>query len=345
MLEFGVMFFSMADDGKAVSQYADILSCSRLADDLGLASVWVPERHYHEFGGLFPNPAILGAAIATCTDKIRICAGSVVSPLHNSISLVEDWSLVDNLSSGRTRISLASGWNPIDFGTVSEKFEDRREILEAQVEELRNYWAGNSLKIEMKGQDSVEIRAHPTPVQKEVPLLLTSSGRIETFEQAGRLGTGVLTHLLGQSVSDLREKIERYRASFNYSSTPTNSKESHVVVMVHTMLGHDHEQTVSRAFEYMCKYFNSSLDLELTARVSSQGLRRREEMIANRVQKHIDSKALVGSPARCKEIVEELAASGVDEIACLIDFGLNFREMQETIELVAEFHSGRECSK
>jgi len=46
-------------------------------------AVWTPERHFHAFGGLFPNPSVTSAAVAAVTTRIQIRAGSVVLPLHH----------------------------------------------------------------------------------------------------------------------------------------------------------------------------------------------------------------------------------------------------------------------
>mgnify|MGYP006138748669 CR=1 FL=1 len=60
---------------------------ARLADERGFSALWVPERHFHRFGGLFPNPAVLGAAVAMATRRLQIRAGSLVSPLHDSLRI------------------------------------------------------------------------------------------------------------------------------------------------------------------------------------------------------------------------------------------------------------------
>ena len=58
-----------------------VLEAARFADRHDFTSVWVPERHYTHFGGLFPNPVVLQAALARETRRIRLMAGSVVMPL------------------------------------------------------------------------------------------------------------------------------------------------------------------------------------------------------------------------------------------------------------------------
>ena len=99
------MFFSGTSHGCGPDRYSLLKRAARLADERGFCAVWTPERHFHEFGGLFPNPSVTGAALAMITDQIQIRAGSLISPLHDPVRVAEDWALVDNLSQGRVAIS------------------------------------------------------------------------------------------------------------------------------------------------------------------------------------------------------------------------------------------------
>lgn len=106
-MKFGLMFFGSVAEGQW--PYKLLLDAARLADQLGLMAVWTPERHFHNFGGLFPNPAIIGAALAVTTTRIRIRAGSLIAPLHDVIQIVEEFAAVDNLSGGRVDLSFEIG--------------------------------------------------------------------------------------------------------------------------------------------------------------------------------------------------------------------------------------------
>ena len=46
------------------TSYRVLLEGARFADRHGFTAVWTPERHFHDFGGLFPNPSVTGAAVA-----------------------------------------------------------------------------------------------------------------------------------------------------------------------------------------------------------------------------------------------------------------------------------------
>ena len=48
--------------------YRLVLEAARFADEAGLSSVWIPERHFTRFS-LYPNPATLHAAIARETTR------------------------------------------------------------------------------------------------------------------------------------------------------------------------------------------------------------------------------------------------------------------------------------
>src|ERR1700722_3159281 len=114
-MKFSLMFFGVTAPQRSNIGYRDVLEAAKLADGLGLEAVWTPERHFDPFGGRFASPSVMSAAIASTTERIDVRAGSLISPLHDSISIAEEWSMVDNLSNGRAGISFGTGWNTNDF--------------------------------------------------------------------------------------------------------------------------------------------------------------------------------------------------------------------------------------
>src|SRR5262245_45469222 len=123
-MEFGLMFFASASQTHDHDRYRLLKESARFADRNNFCCIWTPERHFHDFGGLFPNPSVIGAALAMITSQTQIRAGSLVSPLHNPIRIAEEWAVVDNLSSGRAAISFGSGWNIDDFVFFPERYEN-----------------------------------------------------------------------------------------------------------------------------------------------------------------------------------------------------------------------------
>ncbi len=108
-MDFSLFYFGGDKGGDPADRYRLLMEGAKFADRNGFSAVWTPERHFHEFGGLYPNPSVTASAIAAVTENIAVRAGSVVLPLHDPLRVAEEWSIVDNLSHGRVGISIASG--------------------------------------------------------------------------------------------------------------------------------------------------------------------------------------------------------------------------------------------
>jgi alkanesulfonate monooxygenase SsuD/methylene tetrahydromethanopterin reductase-like flavin-dependent oxidoreductase (luciferase family) len=141
-LDLSLFFFTSEESTSPEDKYRLVLDGARFADSHGFASVWTPERHFHAMGALFPNPSLLGVAIAGATRRVGIRAGSVVLPLHDPIRVAEEWAVVDNLSRGRAGVSFASGWHANDFVFAPEKYAERKRHMLEAVDVVRRLWRG-----------------------------------------------------------------------------------------------------------------------------------------------------------------------------------------------------------
>ncbi|MEV8635612.1 MupA/Atu3671 family FMN-dependent luciferase-like monooxygenase [Streptosporangium sp. NPDC051023] len=328
-MDFSLFYF--ADDGEAghatEDRYALLLEGARFADQHGFRAVWTPERHFHPFGGLYPNPSVVGAALAVITDRVDIRAGSVVAPLHHPLRIAEEWSVVDNLSRGRVGVSFASGWNAADFCFNPEAYPDRKAGLLQQVRTVRALWRGEHLDVSDGLGDETRVRVYPPPVQPELPVWITSGGDPETVRGAGEAGFGLLTHLLGQDVDQLAEKIAIYRRAAERSGG--HGWAGHVVVMVHTFVGDDDATVKEQVRAPLSAYLRSSLDLSRSQLNSAHPLARDQDhsravdmVVARAFDRYVEGGGLMGSLETCLDRARKLREIGVDEVACLIDFGL-----------------------
>src|SRR5262245_32803053 len=153
----------------------------------------------------------MSAALAAITERLQIRGGSVVLPLHHPIRVAEEWSLVDNISGGRVGIAFASGWHADDFVFSPGNYADRKENTFRGIELVKSLWRGEPAKVVGGAGNEIEVRIFPTPVQAELPVWITAAGTPETFIKAGELGANVLTHLLGQTIEEVADKISLYR--------------------------------------------------------------------------------------------------------------------------------------
>lgn len=340
-MDFSLFYF--ADDSTTAAEsgrYHLLLEGARFADASGFAAVWTPERHFHPFGGLYPNPAVTGAALAAVTRRVRIRAGSVVAPLHDPVRIAEEWSVVDNLSGGRAGVSFASGWHAVDFALRPDAYPDRRRIALQTLNDVRELWRGGYREVRDGAGGATRVRIFPPPVQPELPVWLTSAGDPGTFRAAGEAGAGVLTHLLGQSVDELAVKIAEYRRVLAGSHP---GAPGHVTVMVHTFLGDDTEEVRAAVRTPMHAYLGSSVELvarsllALDAGVDLGSLEQDDIhfLVERSFERYFDERGLFGTVERARETVERLRAAGADEIACLIDFGVDAADVLRALRHLA----------
>ena len=149
----------------------------------------------------------MNAALSGITKNVQLRAGSVVLPLHDPLRVAEEWAVVDNLSGGRTGLAIASGWHPHDFAFFPERFADRRHFMYEGIETIQRLWSGKAIARRNGTGKSALVRVYTRPLQPKLPIWLTAAGTPETFEQAGRLGLNILTHLLGHTLSELDQQI------------------------------------------------------------------------------------------------------------------------------------------
>ncbi|MFL6111137.1 MAG: MupA/Atu3671 family FMN-dependent luciferase-like monooxygenase [Catenulispora sp.] len=326
-MDFSLFYFAN-DSAVAGDRYRLLMEGAKFADSHGFTAVWTPERHFHPFGGLYPNPAVTSAAIAAVTERVRIRAGSVVAPLHHPLRIAEEWSVVDNISGGRVGVSFASGWHANDYVLRPENYTDRRQLVAEYANTVRSLWRGESVSFANGVGEPFDARIFPPPVQKDLPIWVTSAGGVETFRMAGTLGAGVLTHLLDQDIDGLAGKLAEYRKALA-DRPDSDGWPGHVALMIHTYL-HDDEDVAREAVrEPLSEYMRSSLQLLLNSRLdgrravdaSKLSAEDTEFLVGQAFDRYFDF-GLLGTVPKALKAVEEFRAAGVHELACLIDFGL-----------------------
>ena len=329
-IEFSVIFFSDVNQALA-SKYQLVFDLCAFADKNGFAAVWVPERHFHPFGGIYPNPAILASALAVRTSRLRIRSGSVVLPLHHPVEVVEAWSMIDNLSKGRVDLGFASGWDPDDFILSPETYATLRQVWHDRIPVVQRLWRGEKIGFQNGRGELKEIRVYPAPVQKELTVWLTATKSDESFVHAGRQGYNVLTMLQGIDLDQLGSKIRLYRNARKESGRDESGGT--VTLMLHTLV-HANLQIVEEAVrEPFFAYIKSALTGHIKHFKPNETPSNSElnKIVDYSYGRYFKTGALFGSVTDAKTIAEHAMTVGVNEIACLMDFGVDYQLVMESL--------------
>lgn len=322
-MKFSLIYFSSDETKLGDRKYQLLLEGAKFADCHGFTGIWLPERHFHPFGGLYSSPSVLCSALAMVTERIRLRAGSVVMPLNSPLRVAEQWSIIDNLSGGRVDLAFARGWNANDFVLNPAAYENNRDALFTGIEQVRKLWRGETVLVPNGVGDDVEIRTYPSPIQPELPVWVTCSGGKERFVEAGASGANVLTALLFQEIEELEEKLALYRDA--RAQHGHNPKSGQVTLMLHTFIEDDLEAVRDRVREPFKHYLRTSVNLwgRGTKNVSELSEKEREKLVEYAFERYVQTNALFGTPESVMPTVRRLQTIGVTEIACLLDFGID----------------------
>jgi len=344
-MKFSGFVFAAEDQYAHAERYAFLFEVAEYLDRNGFTALWTPERHFQEFGGSFPNPAVLSAALAARTQRLQLRAGSVVAPHHHSVRIAEEWALVDQISKGRAGVCFATGWHKRDFVFYPENYENRKALTFQKIDEVRALWRGEPLRFPA-ADDVVDVKIYPRPVQREIPLWLVFSSDPGIWTRAGELGLNVLALL--NSWNSIAENIGRYReARARHGHDPATGV---VTIGLHTFIGHDNDAVRKRVEAPLKRYLASFLlakndDKKLSSRQAPMTDAERDLILEGAFRDLFDSRSLLGDLDKCERVVKSLQSIGVDEIAALIDFGLDFPSVLDSLDNLRTLKSRFECAK
>ena len=140
--------------------YQQILEQIELAEELGWECFMFNEHHFLGYGGLVANPAVLLAAAAARTSRIRLGPCIAILPLRHPLQSAEDYAMVDAVSGGRLEFGIGSGNTPLDYQVFDIAREEGQERMEEALEIILKAWRSERFNhrgkvLELSGDNAV----------------------------------------------------------------------------------------------------------------------------------------------------------------------------------------------
>ena len=190
--------------------------------------------------------------------------------------------------------------------------------------------AGEEISAAGVAGTEVRLRLFPLPTRPDIPIWVTTLGSPETYARAGAIGARILTNLIDQSVEDLAGRIRVDREA--YRQAGHDPVRAGVTVLVHTFLGENREgrrrrpksRSADTSVPQSICFKRTAESVGLHADFTRLSEEDRRVLFERAYERYVADRAIIGTPQfACRPIVDALAAAGVDEIACFIDFGLD----------------------
>ncbi|MGD0797485.1 MAG: LLM class flavin-dependent oxidoreductase [Acidobacteriaceae bacterium] len=214
-MEIGIDSFvaSMTDAGVRTApeqRMRDLLDEMALADEVGLDVFGVGEHHREEF--LDSAPAVILAAGAARTKRIRLASAVTVLSAADPVRVFQEFATLDLISGGRAEIVAGRGSFIESFPLFGLKLEDYDDLFAEKLElllQLREraypHWSGKH-RPALTGQG-----VFPRPVQAKLPIWLGVGGTPASFARAGALGLPLMIAIIGGEPHRFRPLVDLYR--------------------------------------------------------------------------------------------------------------------------------------
>ena len=202
-MEIGLFTFgevTRTPSGASVSpavRLREFIDLARLADEAGLDVFGVGEHHRRDFA--ISSPAVVLAAIAEATSRIRLTSTVTVLSTSDPVRVYEDFATLDLISGGRSEITAGRGAYVESFPLYGFDLEDYDELFDEKLELLLRINAHE--RVTWSGRHRAPLRdvgVYPRAIQDRLPVWIAVGGTPASVVRAGRHGLGTYFAILGQ---------------------------------------------------------------------------------------------------------------------------------------------------
>ncbi|MEO6327479.1 MAG: LLM class flavin-dependent oxidoreductase [Ginsengibacter sp.] len=215
-MEVGVDSFAAMFSGNSSKLINDAGAMAQLleriehADRSGLDIFGIGEHHRKGF--LDSAPALILAAAAARTKRIRLTSAVTVLSAADPVRVFQNFATLDLISGGRAEMVAGRGSFIEAFPLFGYNLEDYNELFAEKLDLLLKIcnnefvtWSGK-FRAALKNQP-----VYPRPLQDALPIWVGVGGTPESFVRAGTLGLPLMVAIIGGETHHFRPLIDLYR--------------------------------------------------------------------------------------------------------------------------------------
>jgi len=180
------------------------------ADQVGLDVFGIGEHHRKDF--LDSAPAVILAAAAARTSRIRLTSAVTVLSSADPVRVFQNFATLDLISQGRAEIVVGRGSFVDSFPLFGFRLEDYDSLFAENLDLLLKIrdnehvtWSGKH-RAALTGQG-----VYPRPLQNPLPIWLGVGGTPGSFVRAGTLGLPLMVAIIGGQTHRFRPLVDLYR--------------------------------------------------------------------------------------------------------------------------------------
>ncbi|HLH26132.1 MAG TPA: LLM class flavin-dependent oxidoreductase [Chloroflexota bacterium] len=201
-------------DGTLTEFYQHIVQLLVDSEALGFDIAWCNEHHFHPYGGMIPLPAVLLAAVAARTTRLRLGTSVALVALHHPLQTAEAYAMLDQLSGGRLELGIGRGFMKFDYDTFGVPWDEGQDRVYESLAVLQAAWQHQPFSHSGRYYTFHDVAVWPRPCQQPHPPIWGAASRNPaSFEWWGAHGFNLLTVAQHFPLERLAGTLAQYRAA------------------------------------------------------------------------------------------------------------------------------------
>ena len=215
-MEIGIDSFAAMFSGNSGKSIPDVEAMEQLlnrivhAEQAGLDVFGIGEHHRKGF--LDSAPAVILAAAAARTSRIRLTSAVTVLSAADPVRVFQNFATLDLVSKGRAEMVVGRGSSIEAFPLFGYDLDDYDELFAEKLDLLLNIRKDEFVNWSGKFRPAIRnLPVYPRPLQDPFPIWLGVGGTPESFIRAGMLGLPLMVAIIGGETHRFRPLIDLYR--------------------------------------------------------------------------------------------------------------------------------------
>lgn len=163
----------------------------------------------------WPDPLILLSAVGAVTSRIHLTTSILVAPLRPAAVIAKMASTLDNMTGGRLRLGIGSGWNKAEFDAIGVPYVGRTARMEDYIGACRALWTQRPASFHSDTVSFDGMWCSPGPARPTgIPVLLGGPANPTVAARIAKISEGwnpmdAQRDQLESGIALIREEFER----------------------------------------------------------------------------------------------------------------------------------------
>jgi alkanesulfonate monooxygenase SsuD/methylene tetrahydromethanopterin reductase-like flavin-dependent oxidoreductase (luciferase family) len=192
--------------------FRNLLERIKLADEVGLHYFGLGEHHREDYP--VSAPAILLAAAATQTERIRLGSAVTVLPTKDPVRIFQQFSTLDQITEGRAEVTVGTGAYIESYPLFGQELAEAQANFTEKLGLLRELNSSNPVSFSGSYRASLDgLGVWPRPFNQKLDIWVATGETPESSERAAEFGFNANYSFLSAPPASKRSIVEHFRAS------------------------------------------------------------------------------------------------------------------------------------